>query len=185
MGTSFGNDVVVTDQDGRYEYKAIPEGQKYSVSAQADGYGESYAEVDADDAVNNRLEIKPLTLKAADLSISGIVVDVNDKPVANVEVYVSGQGQQYRRGTTDAQGKFTIDKLCEGQVHVNANVRSIGMGSMPMYGNVNAKAGDTDVKVVVGSPERAEVMADMANQPSGTLEVVITDDANKPVAGAK
>ena len=182
-GSSFGNDIVVTDQEGRYEYKAISEGQKYSVSARADGYGESYAEVDADYAVNNRLEIKPLMLKVADMSISGIVVDANDKPMANTEVYVNGQGQQSRRGTTDAKGKFIIDKLCDGQVYVSVNVRSIGMGSMPMYGNVNAKAGDTDVKVVVGSPERTEMMPDMANQPSGTLEVVITDDANEPVAG--
>ncbi|MGA2093459.1 MAG: carboxypeptidase regulatory-like domain-containing protein [Sedimentisphaerales bacterium] len=178
-GASFDNDVVVTDQEGRYEYKAIPEGQKYSVSARADGYGESYTQVDADDAVNNRLEITPLTLKAAALSISGIVVDVNDKPMANVEVSVNGQGQQFRRGATDGHGKFTIDKLCEGQVQVSANVRSIGSGSMPMYGNVSAKAGDTDVKVVVGPP-----MPDMANQPSGTLEVVIMDDANEAVAGA-
>ncbi len=184
-GSSFGNDVVVTDQEGGYEYKAVPDGQKYDVSARADGYGESSVSVDTDNAVNNRLEIKPLMLKVADMSISGIVVDVNDKPMANTEVSVNGQGQQYRHSTTDAQGKFIIDKLCDGQVYVNANVRSIGMGSMPMYGNVNAKAGDTDVKVVVGSPGRAEMMPDMANQPSGTLEVVIKDDANKPIAGAQ
>ncbi|MGD0078798.1 MAG: carboxypeptidase-like regulatory domain-containing protein, partial [Sedimentisphaerales bacterium] len=179
--TPFNDDIVVTDQDGRYEYKAIAEGQKYSVSARADGYGQSYTQVDADDAVNNRLEITPLTLKEATLSISGIVVDVNDKPMANVEVSVNGQGQQYRRGTTDAQGKFTIDKLCEGQVQVNANVSNV---RTYLYGNVSAKAGDTDVKVVVGSPGRAEMVPDMANKPSGTLEVVITDDANEPVAGA-
>jgi uncharacterized GH25 family protein len=181
-GTSFGNDVVVTDQEGGYEYKAIPEGQKYSVSARADGYGESYAQVDAGDAEGNHLEIKPLTLKVAALSISGIVVDINDKPMANTEVYVSGEGQQSLRGVTDAQGKFTIDKLCEGQVQVNANVSN---GRTYLQGNVNAKAGDTDVKVVVGLPERAEMSPDMANQPSGTLEVVIIDDANEAVAGAQ
>ena len=178
----FSDDVVVTDQDGRYEYKAIAEGQKYGVSARADGYGESYAGVDADNAVENHLEITALTLKEAALSISGIVVDVNDKPIANTEVYVSGQGQQHRQGKTDAQGKFTIDKLCDGQVQVNANVRN---GRTYLYGNVNAKAGDTDVKVVVGLPQRAEEMPDMANQPSGTLEVVITDNTNEPVSGAE
>jgi uncharacterized GH25 family protein len=181
-GASFNNDIVVTDKEGRYEYKAIPEGQKYSVSARADGYGESSTMVDADDVENNRLEISPLTLKEAALSISGIVVDVNDKPMANAEVYVSGQGQQYRQGTTDAQGKFTIDKLCEGQVYVNANVRS---DRTYLHGNVSAKSGDTDVKVVVGAPERAGEMADIANQPAGTLEVVITDDANEGVGGAQ
>ncbi|MGD0552468.1 MAG: carboxypeptidase regulatory-like domain-containing protein [Sedimentisphaerales bacterium] len=182
--SSIGNDVVVTDQEGGYEYKAVPEGQKYSVSAQADGYGSSDVSVDTDNAVNNRLEIKPLTLKTANMSISGIVVDVNDKPVANVDIGVSGEGQQYRRGTTDAKGKFIIDKLCDGQVQVNANVRSIGMGSKPMYGNVSTKAGATDVKVVLGQPG-GEVMPDMANQPSGLLEVVIKNDEKKPIAGAQ
>jgi len=184
-GSSFGNDVVVTDQEGGYKYKAVPDGQKYDVSARADGYGSSDVFVDTDNAVNNRLEIKPLMLKAADMNISGIVVDANDKPMANVEVSVNGQGQQSRHSTTNAQGKFTIDKLCEGQVHISANTRSIGIGSMPMYGNVNAKAGDTDVKVVVGTQGSSEEMTDIGKQPSGTLEVVIMDDANKPVAGAQ
>ncbi len=172
---------VTTDQDGRYEYKAIAEGQRYSVSARAEGYGQSFAEVDADDAFENHLEIKPLTLKEAALSISGIVVDVNDKPMANAEVSVSGQGQQYRHSTTDANGKFTIDKLCEGQVYVNANVRD---GRSYLHGNISAKAGDTDVKVALVHP--GGVMApDIENQPSGTLEVFITDDANQAVDGAR
>ena len=83
------------------------------------------------------------------MSISGIVVDINDKPMANAEVYISGQGQQHRRGTTDAEGNFFIDKLCEGQVQVNANVRN---GRTYWYGNVRVNAGDTDVIVVVAPP---------------------------------
>ncbi|MGA2324168.1 MAG: carboxypeptidase-like regulatory domain-containing protein [Sedimentisphaerales bacterium] len=180
-GISFDNEGVVTDQEGRYEYKAIPEGQKYGVSVRADGYGESYAEVDADNAVNNRLEIKPLILKAADMNISGIVVDDNDKPMANTEVYVSGQGQQFRHSMTNAQGKFTIDKLCDGQVQVSANVSN---GRTYLHGNVSASAGATDVKVVL-APQHADVMPDMANQPSGLLEVVIKNDEKKPIAGAQ
>lgn len=180
-GAPFGNDVVVTDQNGRYEYKAIPDGQKYSVSARADGYGQSYVDADADNAENNRLEIKPLTLKTAALSISGIVVDANDKPMAKTEVHVDGQGQQYHRVTTDAQGKFIIDKLCEGQVQIQANISN---GRSYLNGNVIAKAGDTGVKVIVESPKHAETISDIANKPSGTLEVVITDDANEAVAGA-
>ncbi|MBN1392311.1 MAG: carboxypeptidase regulatory-like domain-containing protein, partial [Sedimentisphaerales bacterium] len=172
---------VAADQQGKYECKAIPAGRQYTVSARADGYGQSYARVDADDAVGNHLEITPLTLKEAALSISGIVVDINDMPMANAEVYINGQGQQHRRGTTDAEGKFAIDKLCEGQVQVNANFRN---GRSYLHGNLSVNAGDTNVKIVVGSPERREAMADIANQPSGTLEVIIVDDANEAVAGA-
>jgi protocatechuate 3,4-dioxygenase beta subunit len=179
-GISFDNEGVTTDQQGLYEYKAVPDGQKYDVSAQADGYGRSYVSVNTDNAVNNRLEIKPLTLKVADMNISGIVVDVNDKPMANTEVYVNGQGQQFRNSITNAQGKFTIDKLCDGQVQVNANVSN---GRTYLHGNVSTSAGATDVKVVL-APQHADVMPDMANQPSGLLEVVIRNDEKKPVAGA-
>lgn len=182
QSTSLDEKGITTDQQGRYEYIAIPAEQKYGISAQANGYSHNYIGADADDAINNRLEIRPLTLKAATLSISGIVVDANDKPVANAEVSVNGDGQQYRRGTTDNNGKFVIDKLCEGQVQVNANIRNIGMGTIPMYGNVNTEAGATDVRVVLTRPG-GEVM-DAGEQPSGTLEIVVVDDANKPVAGA-
>ena len=54
---------VTTDQEGRYEYKAVPEGQKYGIYAQAEGYGQNYVRADADNAVDNRLQITPLTLK--------------------------------------------------------------------------------------------------------------------------
>ena len=151
-GMTIGTADVTTDQEGQYEYKAIPAGQQYTISAQADRYGQSYVKVDADDAVNNRLEIKPLILKVADMNISGIVVDDNDKPVANVEVTVSGQGQQYRHGITNDKGKFIIDKLCEGQVQVSVNFQRIDTISVPVYGNVSANAGDTDVTVVVAPP---------------------------------
>ncbi|MGD0077755.1 MAG: carboxypeptidase-like regulatory domain-containing protein, partial [Sedimentisphaerales bacterium] len=171
-GMSIDTADVTTGQEGQYEVKAIPAGRQYIVFALADGYGQSYAEVDAGDAVNNRLEIKPLTLKEATLSISGIVVDVNDKPVANVEVYVDGQGQQYRGGITNAQGKFTIDKLCDGQVKVSTNVQRIGMVSMPMYGNAIANAGDTDVTVVVAPP-------DAVRRPSSKIDFEQFEQAKK------
>ena len=182
-GISFDNEGVTTDQQGLYEYKAVPEGQRYSVSAQAEGYGRSYVGADADIAVNNRLEIPPLMLKVADMSISGVVVDVNDKPVVNAEVNVNGQGQQNRSSTTNGQGKFIIDKLCDGQVQVSANFRK---GQTHMYGDVKAKAGATDVKVVVlAPPQRTGMMPNEAKKPTGMLKVYITDEQTKPVAGVR
>lgn len=179
---------VTADQQGRYEVKAVPQEQKYSISAQADGYGRGNVRADAKDAASNHLEIGQLTLQVAALSISGIVVDVNDKPVANADVSINGKSQQYRRGTTDDLGKFTIDKLCEGQVNVSANVRS---GQENRYGNARANAGDTDVKIMV-APQNATVCGVAPDDSIGTwdpntnqaaFEGTVVDEAGKPIEG--
>ena len=89
-GTYVDQDGIKADAQGMYEYKALPDEQRYSVSAQADGYGQSYAEVLTEDAVDGLVEIEPMILKLAVMSVSGVVKDGNDKPVAGVDVIASG-----------------------------------------------------------------------------------------------
>jgi protocatechuate 3,4-dioxygenase beta subunit len=137
---------VKTNAQGIYEYKAIPEGRKYNITAGLDGYGESSVEVNSDDAADGKLEIEPLELKLATMSISGIVVDDSNKPVAGAWVSVYGEGQAQRNIQTDADGKFIIDKLVEGQINVNAH--SNNSGSF-LHGYMNAEAGDKDIQLVI------------------------------------
>ncbi|MCE5341341.1 MAG: carboxypeptidase-like regulatory domain-containing protein [Planctomycetaceae bacterium] len=146
-GTYVDQDGIKADAQGMYEYKALPDEQRYSVSAQADGYGQSYAEVLTEDAVDGLVEIEPMILKLAVMSVSGVVKDGNDKPVAGVDVGVSGQGQQNRRAVTDANGNFTIDKLCEGQVYIYANYNK---GNSYLYGYANVESGDKEIELIIG-----------------------------------
>ena len=105
-------------------------------------------EVDTEDAVNNRLDGIKLTLNVARLSVSGIVVDMDDKPVAgaNVSCYPANQFSSIHPWVqTDLNGKFTIDKICPGRVRVTADVG----GQTRLYGSVETEGGAKDVKIVV------------------------------------
>jgi len=146
-GTPFGYSDITTDQNGRYKCNAMPDNEKFNISARAKGYGNDSIMIKTDGAVNNRMEIKPLILRVADKVVCGIVVDGNDKPIANAYIVVNGgDGHPYHRVKSDANGKFIIDKLCDGRVRLRAGIKD---GADYLSGNVNTKAGATDVKLVV------------------------------------
>jgi len=137
---------IEADAEGNFEVKAIPVEHKYSITATAEGYGQNRTEVQADDAVDNQLDVGVLTLAVANLSVSGVVVDANDEPVADVRISTYGEGQPNNsRAQTDAEGKFTIEKICAGKIRISANIS----GRTRLYGNIETEGGATDVKVVI------------------------------------
>jgi protocatechuate 3,4-dioxygenase beta subunit len=134
--------------DGSFEIKALPADRQYTITAVADGYGSEDAVVEASDFKDNRCDAGQLKLPLANLSVSGIVVDPNDKPVAGAAVYVSydnGRPGVMREVATDAEGKFTVPGLTVGPLRVNANVR----GATSLYGSARAESGATDVRIIV------------------------------------
>jgi hypothetical protein len=85
-------------------------------------------------------------LKEAPLTVAGIVVDVNDVPMANVRLFCYGQRQPDRSDViADANGRFTIDKVCEGSLQISANTS----GEPYRYGQVRTEGGATDVKIII------------------------------------
>ncbi len=133
------------DSQGNYEIRAVPSGYKFSVSASAEGYGQQYVRADTDEAMDDRMELEPMVLAVADISISGVVVDVEDKPVAGVRIYAYGRGQPNRNTITDDMGRFLIDNICEGGIQIQANTNS----QPELYGRVQTEGGATDIRIVV------------------------------------
>ncbi len=133
-----------TDTQGQYEVKAVPPG-RYQVQAAADGFGETRAPVTIEEGQSRSIQT-PLALPLANLSISGTVVDIEDKPVADADVSVYGAAQPRRRTRTDAAGRFTVEKVVSRSVQLHADAEAEGKRS---YGRVRAKGGDTDVKIVL------------------------------------
>ena len=145
-GSTIARDIGQSNAEGNFEVKAIPAEHKYSITASAEGYGQNRTEVHTDDAVDNRLDMGALTLAVANLSVSGVVVDTNDKPVADARISTYGEGQPNNsRAQTDANGKFTIEKICAGKIRISANIS----GRTRLYGNIETEGGATDVKVVI------------------------------------
>lgn len=144
-GSSISRDHEQTDSDGSFEAKGIPADQTCYIYARADGYGQKSIRPEASDIVDNRLDFGEITLPVANLSVSGLVVDVDDEPVSNARVYCYGDNQPHRDTRTDAEGRFTLEGICEGPVRISANVS----GQTRLYGSVETEGGATDVKVVV------------------------------------
>jgi len=146
-GSSLGRgDLATSGPDGRFEVRAVPPEQRYVVTAVADGYGKHDVPVNPGAMQDGRFEAGQFKLTPATLSISGVVVDPNDKPVAGASVYGYGNGQpDLRNIQTDAEGKFTIKGVCPGPIRLNVNSR----GRPYLYGNMEVEGGATDVRIVI------------------------------------
>jgi hypothetical protein len=138
-------DMAKTNAEGRFEVNAIPDEHNYLINASAEGYGQNSTDVNADDAVNDHIDVGELTLLVANLSVSGVVVDANDNPVANARIYCYGENQSHRNTQTNADGKFTLEKICAGRLRINASTS----GRARLYGYIETEGGATDVKLVV------------------------------------
>ncbi|MBN2314000.1 MAG: carboxypeptidase regulatory-like domain-containing protein [Sedimentisphaerales bacterium] len=135
------------DKEGNYEIRAVPGGHKYSVNARAEGYGETYVQVNTSETANERLEIETLVLSLANLSASGIVVDDFDQPVSGIRIYAYGNGQPERETFTDTEGRFTIENVCPGQLNIQANSRD--RTTRRLHGRTRTEGGAKDIKIVV------------------------------------
>ncbi|TKJ35005.1 MAG: hypothetical protein CEE38_16225 [Planctomycetes bacterium B3_Pla] len=136
-----------TDVEGRFDVRALPMGHKYSMIVRGRGYGREQIEVHTDKAPDNRVDVGPIVLATADLTVTGIVVDPNDEPVGLALVGCSGKGQEGASTLTGPDGKFKLDGICKGKVRISASVG--GSGRTNMSGSVETEAGATDVKVVM------------------------------------
>jgi len=146
-GSTIGRKPAVTDKEGTYEIKAIPPGRPYNVYARAEGYGENRGEeTDAEVAEDHRLDMGELTLAVANLSVSGVVVDDQDKPVAGARLWCYGDGQPHRNGMTDAKGKFTIESVCAGKIRISASKS----GATRLSGSIETDGGATDITIRIG-----------------------------------
>jgi hypothetical protein len=137
-----------TDAKGKFDIRTLPLGHKYIVTARAMGYRGNQIEAQTEDILDNRLDVDPIILARGEFTVSGVVVDKNDKPVANAWVYCTGKDQVGINSRTDAEGKFKAYGIFEGAVQINASIR----GDSPRdvsYGTVHTKAGAINVKVVL------------------------------------
>ncbi len=146
-GSPIGRERIKTDSQGKFEIRAIPAEQKYNLYARAEGYGERREEFDTNNAVDNRLDAGTITLAVANLSVSGVVVDDEDKPVAGAEIYCYGDNQPSRRAQTDTEGKFTLENVCAGKIRLSVNKK--GSMAARLYGNIETEGGATGVQIVI------------------------------------
>jgi len=144
-GYYFRDQAVATNALGRYEIKGLWPDRRYTVVAQAEGYGQQGVSAHcSSDAPNHTTEFEPLVLKKADLSVSGRVVDIQGKPVSDARVSCSGAGQPKRSTQTDANGRFILEGVCAGTL----DVRAQKSGTTALHGSITSAGGTSDVVLV-------------------------------------
>lgn len=151
--TSLRNDQAGTaDKEGKFLLKDV--GRNAQIYAQLEGYARSATKV---------VETEPAQIVTGtelqlseNMTISGVVVDVDKKPLQGVNVQAYGVGV-YEHVQTDAKGEFTIKKLAEGEYSVYSNVEGY---STKGNSNLRVKAGTAGLEIVM--------------EESGTLKLVGT-----------
>ncbi len=139
---------TITDYEGLFEFRGIPTGHEYSFASQASGHGTKWVHdiYAGHDLAHKEFQLEPMTLAIADQSISGFVVDINGKPVPGAHLWIDGKGQpQHYNVRTDAEGKFTINEVCTGDLRIFATVD----GETQLQGYILTQGGDTNVRIVM------------------------------------
>ena len=139
---------TLTDCEGVFEFRGIPADHKYSFLAKRADYGTTWVHniYVGHDFARKSFGLEPIVLAIADQTVSGLVVDANGKPVSDARLSTDGQGQpQHCDIRADAEGKFTIDEVCAGNVRIFATVR----GETLLSGYADTEGGATNVRIVM------------------------------------
>ena len=108
-------------------------------------FGQDTTKADSPEGDVHRVELDPTQLLAADQRVAGVVLDADDKPVAGVWVYCSGNQQPSVNGQTDSQGRFVFKQVCAGPLRLLAN------NQRGLSGNANVEGGDTNVTLRIAA----------------------------------
>jgi len=137
----------VTDKEGMFEVNALPAGYEYSLHVRADGYGTVRPRLESQNAEDRILDAGKITMPVADMQITGTVIDIDGKAVADARLNVYAEGQPDNcQAVSDKDGKFVFEKVCKGMVRISASCQ---VGSVRKQAYVETEAGATDIKVVV------------------------------------
>jgi hypothetical protein len=107
-------DERTTNADGICTFNRLAPDMSYSIHVSADGFGTSDAS--APITPGQQTDLPPIFLTKADSFISGIVVDENGNPVADMPITVSSGGYgRTNAARTDIAGRFRVEKLAPNE----------------------------------------------------------------------
>ena len=136
MSANVENRELMTDAEGKFEFKAVPPGPRYTIEASLKGYGRVNRPVESEKE-SGEVVLDRFVLNLADQIVMGQVVGTDEKPASGVHVQILGDGQPQVYEPTDKNGRFKFN-VCEGEVRLHAN----GNNS---YGEATVNAGETNV----------------------------------------
>jgi len=168
---------AIADSQGVIRIPDLPQRGYYRAVITAPGYGAAAIEAQPELTDTNRLELPPVVLKAASLSLAGRLLNAGGVPVPNFGVSLGGGGQAGQFARTDDTGHFIFNSVCAGAVQLCARIPN-SKGTLTLA-FAQAHAGDTNVTLRVPingtpSPESRYV----------TVSGRVLDTSGAPLAGA-
>lgn len=146
-GSLYSREHTTTGPDGKFAYKAIAPDAKYNVNITADGFGNAnFDDIETHDLDQPQIDVGTAVLPLANMSIAGIVLDVNNNPLNKVNVSASGNQQPHKYMTTGPDGKFRLEGLCEGTVRLHFSGQVNGNHC---WGNIQVIAGDEQIEYIL------------------------------------
>jgi hypothetical protein len=159
---------ITADTDGNFEIIAVPPPQEdfyYCVGIDAAGFCPvGYQRISVGQATERQVKLGTFVLQPLNMSVSGVVVDANGRPVPNITVHLSpsrgSEGQPRKHTRADEAGKFFFNRISKGPLRLQA-----GSASQNNVGFADANAGDGNVKVILGQKPQAPITPPVQNTP--------------------
>ena len=164
---------LTADAQGRFEAAGLPAGRHYAVNVSAEGFGPDNRNVEEADTATSRVDLGAFQLTPATLRIAGVVLDADDRPVAEAFVNSYGEKQPALNTRTDAKGRFHFDHVCPGPITLSAYTPSSGQ-----FGNISAEGGDTNITLHLGS--RQANFGAGNTRPRQKIKGTVLNTAGKP-----
>ena len=141
-----------TDTDGRYTISALPPDQRYNLHIIGPtGYGTGSIDIEEQLEERRQITASEITLKHANLSVSGTIVDEDGSPVQGVRLHMHGTGQPSGNAVSDSEGKFAFDAVCEGTLRITAWHHT---ANEQLHANVQTEGGAQDITIILAPPEQ-------------------------------
>ncbi len=133
-----GSNVLRTGADGRFHIsRSLPQGDKYVVAAEAPGACTAQSEPVKLTGGQTTINIILPGIR----TVAGRVVDRQNKPVAGVRVFQSGDGPLRTETMTDGAGRFQLPGVIEGPAFVFASKAGYRFG----YRKIEADSSPTQL----------------------------------------
>jgi thiol-disulfide isomerase/thioredoxin/protocatechuate 3,4-dioxygenase beta subunit len=111
-------DTALTDEQGRYLFPTVWPNALYTIYVTAEGYGEKSCEPIDGLRPGETRALEPLTLRKADRSVAGRVVDASGDPVAGATIWIEGRETRNQSLTTDREGHFRRDGVVDEMIQL-------------------------------------------------------------------
>ncbi len=119
---------ATTDANGVFVFPSLPAGTKYKLSFSPDGYGwKQGIEISTPNKPGQSMRVPDIKLPRANQSVTGIVLGPDNRPVAGIGVGAGGYSQPSRSATTDKDGRFRIDGVCDDKIRIEVFDETLGL----------------------------------------------------------